>query len=234
MWDLTIYLYSTHGRQTNLCPQKYKELNMLLQLCLFQYFIFLPLSSGAIAKPGCPERCGNLPIPFPFGVGPDCYMGPSFAIRCNTSTNPPTPFLSIIDSEIVELHPTQIRVKFPNLALTTYGQNGTVYTVTYNLSPTQYTFSYDNWVTAVGCDDTLAVTGQANLSFFAGGCVAYCQNRDDSGGTASCPVDGDGYALGIGCCRTPIPRGNLSMRLSFVSKFIFVINICIEKWNITT
>ncbi|KAL8537675.1 hypothetical protein ACS0TY_012709 [Phlomoides rotata] len=104
-------------------------------------------------------------------------------------------------SEIFELNSSQIRIKFPNLALT---DNGTEYTVTYDLSNTQYTFSYDNWVTTVGCDDTVVVIGTTNQSF-AGGCVAYCPSRNDSGGIASCPDDRD--ALGIGCCQTPIPRG---------------------------
>ncbi|KAL8537680.1 hypothetical protein ACS0TY_012714 [Phlomoides rotata] len=179
---------------------------MLPQHFLFLLLPLLPFSSGSIAKPGCPDRCGNFLIPFPFGVGSGCYLAPSFEVLCNTSANPATPLLNIFTdfgNEILELNSSQIRIKYPNLALTDY-VNGTQYIVTYDLSYSQFTYSYDNWVTAVGCDDTLAVTGRANRSF-AGGCVAYCLSRNDSGGIASCPDDRD--ALGVGCCRTPIPRG---------------------------
>ncbi|KAL1533427.1 hypothetical protein AAHA92_33312 [Salvia divinorum] len=107
----------------------------------------------------------------------------------------------------------------PNLALSTYGQDGRILSVIYRLSATRYTFSDQNWLTAIGCDDMAAVTGQANRSF-SGGCVSYCQSADDSGGVASCPDDSNGFGLGTGCCRTPIPKGttNLFVNLTDVHR----------------
>ncbi|CAB4293447.1 unnamed protein product [Prunus armeniaca] len=45
------------------------------------------------ALPGCQEKCGNLTIPYPFGIGKGCYMaGEYFNLTCNTSTvSPPHP-----------------------------------------------------------------------------------------------------------------------------------------------
>ncbi|KAH6822096.1 hypothetical protein C2S53_000646 [Perilla frutescens var. hirtella] len=196
---------------------------MLLQFSLLHFTILLlapPSSSGSIAKPGCPDRCGSLPIPYPFGVGSGCSMEQSFGVTCNASTDPPKATLSIIGSEIIEINPTNIRVKYPNLALSNYSRNSVrVLSVVYDLSRTQYAFSDDNWLTAIGCDDMAAVTGRANRSF-SGGCVSYCQDRNDSGGVASCPDNSNGYGLGTGCCRTPIPKGttNLYVNLTDVHK----------------
>lgn len=51
-----------------------------------------------IAKPNCETHCGNISIPYPFGIGPnkDCYFDEWFEIECaanNSSTSPPKPFL---------------------------------------------------------------------------------------------------------------------------------------------
>ncbi|XP_042031844.1 wall-associated receptor kinase-like 2 [Salvia splendens] len=146
-------------------------------------------------------------------------MERSFEINCNTSFNPPRAFLSILGGEIMGINPTNVRVNMPNLALSTYGQGARILTVVYGLSTTRYTFSDQNWLTAIGCDDMAAVTGLANRSF-SGGCVSYCQSAGDSGGVASCPNDSNGFGLGTGCCRTPIPKGttNLFVNLTDVHR----------------
>lgn len=190
---------------------------MLLQLSLLHLTFLLlspPSSSGSIAKQGCPDRCGTLSIPYPFGVGSGCSMERSFEINCNASYDPPKPFLSVLNAEIIGINPTNIRINYPNLALSSYGQDARILTVIYRLSPTRYTFSDENWLTAIGCDDMAAVTGQANRSF-SGGCVSYCRSRDDSGGVASCPDDSNGFGLGTGCCRTPIPKGIYFLLFNF-------------------
>jgi hypothetical protein len=47
----------------------------------------------AITLPGCPDKCGNMSIPFPFGMTPGCFRE-GFEVTCNTSSNPPTAFLA--------------------------------------------------------------------------------------------------------------------------------------------
>ncbi|CAN6689384.1 unnamed protein product [Malus baccata var. baccata] len=39
------------------------------------------------ALPGCSDHCGNVTIPYPFGMAEGCYRGPEFFINC-TSTTP--------------------------------------------------------------------------------------------------------------------------------------------------
>ncbi|KAJ3699306.1 hypothetical protein LUZ61_003011 [Rhynchospora tenuis] len=67
-----------------------------------QYFLFLilisplPTAFSAVtlknSLPGCPAKCGNITVPYPFGMGTGCYRD-GFGIRCNDSTVPPRAFL---------------------------------------------------------------------------------------------------------------------------------------------
>ena len=43
-----------------------------------------------IALPGCPDKCGNISIPYPFGTKEGCYFGAGFYIHCNLSYTPPS------------------------------------------------------------------------------------------------------------------------------------------------
>ncbi|KAH0747198.1 hypothetical protein KY285_008855 [Solanum tuberosum] len=54
------------------------------------------MMSNSMAKPGCQTKCGNLSVPYPFGIGIDagCSIHPIFDIRCNTSSNPPIAYLN--------------------------------------------------------------------------------------------------------------------------------------------
>ncbi|XP_042387191.1 wall-associated receptor kinase-like 6 [Zingiber officinale] len=38
----------------------------------------------------CPDKCGNITVPFPFGLKENCYRSQEFALKCNESTQPPT------------------------------------------------------------------------------------------------------------------------------------------------
>jgi len=45
-------------------------------------------ASRPIALPGCPDKCGNISIPYPFGTKDGCYLDPSFEVVCNERTAP--------------------------------------------------------------------------------------------------------------------------------------------------
>ncbi|KAF3325425.1 Wall-associated receptor kinase 5 [Carex littledalei] len=50
--------------------------------------------------PGCPNKCGNITIPYPFGTLPGCYRD-GFSLTCNHSFSPPKPFLGKTNVQVL-------------------------------------------------------------------------------------------------------------------------------------
>ncbi|KAL5729300.1 hypothetical protein ACHQM5_002273 [Ranunculus cassubicifolius] len=148
-------------------------------------------------KPGCPSKCGNINIPYPFGIGRNCSTDIWADINCNTTFNPPKPFIG--DLEVVEFSLTEVRIK-NTIATSCYNQSGgkTVDTFAWlNLRGTPYTFSSTkNKFIAVGCDTNL-LAGMDNRTYSVG-CTSLCNKPEDVI---------EGSCSGIGCCQTSIPKG---------------------------
>ena len=176
----------------------------------FMFLLRLPaIYGGPVAKPGCPNMCGNLPISYPFGIGLNCSFDLSFTISCNTSTEPPKAYLSIIDKQLIEINETYIRVEYSNLVSVCYESEGDSYkdsSVSVNLTGTLYSLSmYTNRLTAIGCDDAVL---QSDGTYNNGGCSAFCE-EDISTQTGYCPFDPT--SIGSGCCQSQIVGGNYSI-----------------------
>ncbi|KAL2473593.1 Wall-associated receptor kinase-like 8 [Forsythia ovata] len=196
---------------------------MLVLLQIFLFFTVLavaavaPPPSNALeyTKPGCERKCGNLEIPYPFGIGSKCSQNRYFNINCNTSFNPPKPYLHNVSDvleanlsyfEVVNISEAQIYVKNSKaqVAMACYGEgldNKTQdYSTTINLFDSPYTFSDANQATTIGCSD-FAMVQQSSLPINAtngGGCATYCSDYYIHVGVGSC--------LGTGCCRTSLSK----------------------------
>lgn len=46
-----------------------------------------------ITLAGCPDRCGDVSIPYPFGMAPGCFLD-GFEVTCNRTFDPPRAFLA--------------------------------------------------------------------------------------------------------------------------------------------
>ncbi|KAL7586665.1 hypothetical protein Lser_V15G39377 [Lactuca serriola] len=157
------------------------------------------IKAANVSKPGCQSQCGNVSIPYPFGIGPaGCFLGRWFELTCNTTFNPPKPFIGSLT--IFDITNSTFRIA-NKVASKCYDQFGRIIEdepVTANIGWTSpFTFSQRNQFTLIGCNDFAVFRGplQAN---FTSGCMAMCSRPEDIM---------SGSCTGIGCCQTSIPKG---------------------------
>ncbi|KAL8064532.1 hypothetical protein ABFX02_01G096900 [Erythranthe guttata] len=174
------------------------------------------------AKPGCESKCGNITVPYPFGIGSECSIHPSYDIRCDTSFNPPKPFVGSTNLEVFDITDSRMRIK-NRMAAICYNKLGNITRNIDAVSKIQldppFSFSDANKFTMVGCDEIGMLSGVegGNLT---NACVSTCSSRDQVL---------DGYCTGIGCCQTSIPKGLTRFELSLSS-----LNDHIYVWSFST
>ncbi|XP_038886589.1 putative wall-associated receptor kinase-like 16 [Benincasa hispida] len=164
-------------------------------------------SSQALA--GCDEWCGDLRIPYPFGVKQGCHLNQTFLITCNKTNSPPKAFLMDTDISVTnislhgELHILQpiVRYCYEQVQVSDpFIPNAT------NLSVPAALPIADgkNKFIATGCNTFGLFSGMLKGSEFLSGCISVCTN-------GSAIVDGS--CFGNGCCELEIPKGltNLSL-----------------------
>ncbi|KAI3870346.1 hypothetical protein MKW92_000980, partial [Papaver armeniacum] len=181
-------------------------LHVLSKFHCFILLLWLPLSSttetpnvasGVITKPGCQDKCGNVSIPYPFGIGDGCFLDEWFEITCNeTLFNPPKPMynniivsnLSIPDGQMTA--EVSIARRFSDKKISN----------TSSASLRKFTFSSTkNKFIAIGCN-IVALLGLNEVdAHTATGCLSTCSNTTKGITNGSC--------TGTGCCVASIPPG---------------------------
>jgi Wall-associated receptor kinase galacturonan-binding len=166
----------------------------------------LPATSVASsALPGCPDTCGNVSIPYPFGTRPDCYR-PGFYVTCNESFTPPKPFLGE-NIDLLDINITSAEVRVLNyIGYHCYNQTSevNVSTPSIDISALEaFLFSSRrNKFTVIGCYALAYINGAGDTSSsYASGCASFCESLNST-------TIGDGSSCnGLGCCQTAIPMG---------------------------
>ncbi|XP_076914366.1 wall-associated receptor kinase 2-like [Bidens hawaiensis] len=151
-----------------------------------------------LSKPGCDSRCGDLIVPYPFGIGinSNCSIDTGFDIYCNKSLNPPKVSFTKEDySSIKQISDSTLRIS--NI-VATYEYNITTY---FRDGP--YTFSEVNKFTVLGCYDYAWLASETKSRNVSTGCMVICSNLDDALA---------GQCSGSGCCQSSIPKDISSYR----------------------
>ncbi|XP_039039930.1 wall-associated receptor kinase-like 8 [Hibiscus syriacus] len=147
------------------------------------------LKSAESQEANCGEEvCGNVTIPFPFGIHRSCYRRSWFIISCKRTHNGEKPFICIngVDLEVLGslFSPDTILIKKPVTFVNCDHKKEA--TVSVNLTGTPFFFSTDyNMFGSVGCGNLATIFGNDGEPL--GGCI---QPRCDDGASETEPGSG--------------------------------------------
>ncbi|KAJ6708184.1 hypothetical protein OIU85_028459 [Salix viminalis] len=172
-------------------------------------------TARSVAKPGCQEKCGNVSVPYPFGIlEPSCAMNDYFFLNCNSTDegHPELLFrINIPVSDISELEATvTLRIY---AAFSCYNKTGiktNFFSQWITLGSGPFMFSNTrNIFTAIGCDTLALVTNFE--STYGAACLSLCTEYVEMSDANTCS--------GSGCCQTSIPMGLKSVYYSLSSSY---------------
>ncbi|PIA50626.1 hypothetical protein AQUCO_01200079v1 [Aquilegia coerulea] len=197
-------------------------------LCLIAIIFSWVVSAAAQSQ--CKLKCGDLHVPYPFGLGDSskCSLDSSFSLFCNETINPPVLVYGNIPVLNISIENATALVQIET-ALNCYDEGGsyTNYYQSLYLINTPFTFSTLNRFTAIGCD-TLGVLAY-RPGLLGTGCFSTCDQNTVIPGPKNI-TQGGNPCPGIGCCETTVPRGlkNINISLSSVDdhKNILASNPC--------
>ncbi|PPD77720.1 hypothetical protein GOBAR_DD25353 [Gossypium barbadense] len=159
------------------------QLALYFILLLFLFLLCPVLQAAESQEPACgKEVCGNITIPFPFGIDSSCYTNSWFRVTCISTHNGEKPFINVHDINLEVLdspYSDAIVISKP----VTYINCGRISeaSVSVNLSGTPFFFSSDkNLFGSVGCGNLATIL--SNEADSLGGCV---QPRCDDGASES-------------------------------------------------
>ncbi|RZC66170.1 hypothetical protein C5167_009859 [Papaver somniferum] len=161
-------------------------------------------------------------VPYPFGIydaagGEECSIngvGYGYGITCNTSYDPPKPFLGTGNIEILSISDSEIRVRSNQVATACFTESGVLIgseppgraknIIAYSLNGTSFTFSYTkNRLFSIGCDTAnsfLGISVDRNNSEHQ--YSSLCSSQCDSSEAII-----EGSCAGSGCFQLTIPKG---------------------------
>ncbi|TKY51786.1 Wall-associated receptor kinase 3 [Spatholobus suberectus] len=180
-------------------------------LNLHHLYLVILVAAKAVSQPtsDCPQSCGNLNVPYPFGTREGCYLNDTFLITCyhNNNSTPPIPLLGRDNIVVlnISLDDGEILVSSPVIhdcygakrnQLGSKEENGFNLTH-FPISPSKNKF------TALGCDTVGIFVGyDRNQNHVATGCVSLCGTLDEI-------TSKNGSCGGTGCCQISVPDGVL-------------------------
>jgi len=158
-------------------------------------------SASSLAHQHCPSSCGDLNIPYPFGIGPGCFHR-GFELTSDHTAHPPKLFLG---------NSTTTQITSPlyssGLYTTALGFNVTMshgvdtYNVSWQPPDEGVIITHDNTLYVVGCNVDVILFGD-NMTDLIGSCMSVC--TDDREAMERVNFDGS-CDYGLGCCAIWLP-----------------------------
>ncbi|KAF8376783.1 hypothetical protein HHK36_031549 [Tetracentron sinense] len=168
-------------------------------------------ATASQSKPNCPEKCGSIDVPYPFGFGDSgCFLETGFELSCNYSVSPPMLLTGNISILNISLEQGTVTVN-TYMAYNCYKSDNLSYYYNHSVGLIDSIFTFSdtrNMFTAIGCD-TLAYISDSNTGLLTNVCASLCSSSED--------VTPDSSCSGVGCCKTPIPKGQKKLSMSLLS-----------------
>jgi hypothetical protein len=194
--------------------------------------VALAATTGMVAGSNCTRSCGEIAIPYPFGVEPGCYHAAGFNLTCNQHEKPPKLFLGDGTVQVLEIlvPDSRVRISGTRVGLSfDYGESTTA-NVTWGGGlprdgPYLLSESAPNSLVVVGCDIYVELR-PGDQDVLLSSCTAVCPVvvvRDSGvinidGDNRSIVLGRGGNCSGIGCCDTNVALGYSAYQLG-VSRY---------------
>jgi hypothetical protein len=206
---------------------------MILQIMwvswLMMLLLFWPVAAATArpdVKPGCQDKCGNVSVPYPFGIGePRCAMNDDFFLNCSSGDeghpklwfggNIPARNISVLEGTITASSYT------PFNCYDRTGSSTKYYSPPVILGPGPFMYSDTrNIFVAIGCDTYAWIINEEFT--YGAACLSLCTEYVNMSDGNPCS--------GSGCCQTSIPKGLKSLDISLFSFYNYTnvsdFNLC--------
>ncbi|OEL15547.1 Wall-associated receptor kinase 3 [Dichanthelium oligosanthes] len=159
--------------------------------------------------PGCTTKCGDVSVPYPFGIGANCSL-PGFNLTCDRAHDPPRLLLGdgatgvkVTDIFLQDATMRVVSNAIINQTFPTTVVNGTWGLLGDGGGPFVLSYNHNKFI-ALGCDVEATLIGDGDT--FVTRCSTSCWGIDPGHWDKSIGDLRCSGCSGNGCCETSIPR----------------------------